>query len=112
MRQTIADNCRELKPINNPAKQVKLQRSKPHRNPAYEGVIEFYDRVRVGQRVKELRKAAGHTTETASRRLRCSRIVLAHIENGTQHVNAEVLRRIAECYGVSMEWLYYGAEEK
>lgn len=110
LRQSLADNCRELKPINNPAKQVRLNRNKAHRNPAYENVIEFYDLESVGRRVKELRKAAGHTTDMALRQLRCSRIVLAYIENGTRHVNVEVLQRIAGLYGVGFDWLCYGTE--
>lgn len=111
MRMSLADNCRELAPLNNPAIVVRLKRSGPHRNPAFENVAEFYDRVQVGWRVKELRTASGHTIPRLSERLRISRIVLAYIERGTRHVNVEVLRRIAGYYGVSVEWLCYGTEE-
>ena len=111
MRMSLADNCRELKPLDNPAKVVRLKRSGQHKNPALENVAEFYDRVQVGWRVKELRTASGHTIPGLSERLRMSRIVLAYIERGTRHVNVEVLRRIVGYYGVSVEWLCYGTEE-
>lgn len=112
LRQSLADNCRELAPINNPAKVMLLNRSHPHRNTAFMNAFEGYDRVQVGWRVKELRTASGHTIPSLSERLRMSRIVLAYIERGTRHVNVEVLRRIAGYYGVSVEWLCYGMEGK
>lgn len=110
MRQSLADNCRELKPLDNLAKVVLLNRSHPHRNTAFMNAFEGYDRVQVGWRVKELRIASGHTIPALSERLRMSRIVLAYIERGTRHVNVEVLRRIAGYYNVSVEWLCYGME--
>lgn len=88
------------------AQRLKIRRSRGIvRNPAFVDIVDTYDRQRLGRLVRRLRTDAGHNFEIAAKLLRCSVPVLSRVESGMQYVNAEVLQRIAQLYGVSVDWL-------
>jgi len=60
------------------------------------------DPVLVGQRLLELRKAAGLTQEEAAKAIGCSRPVFIAIEKGTRAVTPEEIVKLARRYGRSV----------
>jgi transcriptional regulator with XRE-family HTH domain len=61
----------------------------------------------VGRRLRELR-GFDMTQKELARRLGISQAQLSRYEKGTSEIGAEVLLRLAECSGKSIEWLLTG----
>lgn len=67
----------------------------------------------IGSRVAQLRAVFGESLREAAMRTQVSHTTIARIENGQvrAHLN-DTLKRIADGYGVSMEWLLTGRESR
>jgi len=62
-----------------------------------------------GRKIKEYRETARLTQEELAERVLVSRVAITHYEIGVKKPTAETLKRIADCFGVSMEDLMESA---
>ena len=67
----------------------------------------------VGARVESLRLAKGWTTRELARQTGLSENMLSHLQRRDKPalLNAYSLAAIAEAFGVSLDWLWYGERE-
>lgn len=61
--------------------------------------------LKVGERIKKLRKTAGFTQERLAKLLGISRPAISQIENGARKICAEELQKLAEIFNVSVDSL-------
>ena len=69
-----------------------------------------YNIEKIGQRLKLLRKAYGYTQDQAAEQLDIDRRHLSHLEKGTRGASIDLLLRIADLYGVSLDMLVTGQD--
>ena len=60
----------------------------------------------LGDRIREVRNAAHESQEKMGERIGCSQRAIASYENGDRRPRLEVLEKIADTYGVSMDYLF------
>jgi transcriptional regulator with XRE-family HTH domain len=63
------------------------------------------DRVRIGERLRSARDAAGLTQGQIAKKLGIHRPSISEIEAGRRKVSAEELAQMADAYGVQVGWL-------
>lgn len=80
------------------------------RNTLYEAVIEKDEALKIGKKLVELRKKYGYTQEKSAQMIGISRTALKNYELGASKPSYESLRKIANFYGVTTDYLL-GAEE-
>lgn len=59
----------------------------------------------IGDRIRRLRKDKGLTQEEAANRLRMIRSTYSNYENGNREPDFDTAKRIAEFYGVTVDYL-------
>ena len=67
-----------------------------------------YNIEEIGQRLYVLRKAYGYTQDQAAERLDIDRRHLSHLEKGTRGASIDLLLRMADLYGVSLDMIITG----
>lgn len=72
----------------------------------HKGAIEWKA---VGQRIRQLR-GFGMTQEKFARRIGVSQGHFSYIERGEKEIGADILLRISQEFGRSIEWLLTGKE--
>ena len=60
----------------------------------------------IGKRLKELRAARRLTQEAVARGINCSSVTYSRYENGKREPSLEMLAKLAEFYGVSIDHLF------
>jgi transcriptional regulator with XRE-family HTH domain len=68
-------------------------------------------RLKIAERLKRAREAAGLSQGQAAKRLKMHRPTISEIEAGRRRVQAEELSSFAELYGVGASWLLNGYDE-
>lgn len=80
------------------------------KNILYEKVIEQNEAQQIAKKLIKLRKKYGYTQEKSAHMIGISRTALKNYELGASKPSYESLRKIANFYGVSTDYLL-GAEE-
>lgn len=62
-----------------------------------------YDRIRIGNRLRELREAQGLTATQLAERCGLSQPTISKIENGKWSVSLDILSKICEALGTRVE---------
>lgn len=65
----------------------------------------------IGERLKELRKAGGHSQADMAKLCGVTRPAWTQWETGTRRIPAEMATRLAVKLRVSLDWLYIGIGE-
>ena len=63
------------------------------------------DRVRIGERLRAAREAAGLTQGQIAKKLGIHRPSISEVEAGRRRVSAEELAQMANAYGVQVGWI-------
>ena len=71
-----------------------------------------YDIKRSGAYIRQLRIQRGYTQEMLAVELNIDRSLISHIEAGKRGCSVEVLVRLANLFGVSLDLLILGKENK
>lgn len=71
-----------------------------------------YDRIAAGERLRSRRVELGWSRELVAERLGVVNKYYADIERGTCGMSVETLINLSRLYGVSLDTLIYGEEEK
>ena len=69
-----------------------------------------YDINRSGAYIRQLRIQRGYTQEMLATELNIDRSLISHIEVGKRGCSVEVLVRLSNFFGVSLDLLIFGAE--
>ena len=69
-----------------------------------------YNIQEIGQRMRLLRQTYGYTQDQAAELLEVDRRHLSHLEKGTRGASIDLLLRIADLYGVSLDMLVTGQD--
>lgn len=72
--------------------------------------MSYYDIQETSTRIRQLRLGCGYTQERAAGLLEIDRRSLSHIEKGTKGCSVDMLIRLAEVYGVSLDYLLLGRD--
>jgi len=64
------------------------------------------DRLKMGNKIRSLRKSKGLTQCDVSRKLRLSRMHYGRLEKGEVMPNVIYLHRLSKIFGVSMDWFF------
>lgn len=67
-----------------------------------------FDREGTGQRIRMLRNKLGLTSEQFALEVPCSRKQLYNVENGKTIPSEQFLKRVAEAFSISYQWLFNG----
>lgn len=70
-----------------------------------EGVKNIDERLRIGQRIAELRKERGMTQTQLAERCRLQQAHIARIEAGKHSVGLDTLAQIADALGMQVDFL-------
>ena len=68
----------------------------------------LYDLSTVGERIRGLRELEGLSQDQLATRLGFSKVHLSKVENGKQGFSPEYMMRIADHFGVTLDYLYFG----
>ncbi len=68
----------------------------------------LYDLNNVGKRIRNLRELNGLSQDRLAALLGFSKVHLSKVENGKQGFSPENMMRIAEYFGVTLDYLYFG----
>lgn len=60
----------------------------------------------IGKKLKELRKQSGMTQKVVSEKLNIAQTTYAGYETGKHEPNADTMKKIAELYKTSLDYLY------
>ena len=71
-----------------------------------------YDKVAIGQRIKQIRQAKGMTLEEFGKLFGTSKSIVYRWEKGTSKPNAERLASIAKVADTSVDYILFGTEEE
>lgn len=70
------------------------------------GVLQQYDPVQLGERLRQARVSAGLTQEEAAKTLELARTTLVAVEKGQRRVRAEELESLVRVYGVTVNAIF------
>jgi transcriptional regulator with XRE-family HTH domain len=74
--------------------------------------IESGDNMSIGQRLKQARGQKGYTQRQVADKLGVHSTTISKHELDTAEPDSEALLQLAKIYGVSVEWIMYGHEDK
>lgn len=72
--------------------------------------MKYYNIKETSARIRELRIRKGHTQKAAAGLLNIDRSSLSNIENGAKPCSIDLLIRLSEIYGVSLDYLVLGRD--
>lgn len=72
--------------------------------------MEYYNIKETAKRIRELRIAKGYTQKAVAGLLNIDRSSLSNIENGAKPCSIDLLIRLTEIYGVSLDYLVLGRD--
>lgn len=72
--------------------------------------MSYYNIQETSTRIRQLRLSSGYTQEKAAGLLEIDRRSLSHIEKGTKGCSVDMLIRLSEVYGVSLDYLLLGRD--
>lgn len=70
----------------------------------------YYDPVKVGQRIKKLRKDMGMTQWELAEEIHISRDMLSRIENGKNNCAPDYLMHLSQRFDKTVEYFFFGEE--
>ena len=68
----------------------------------------LYDLTTVGERIRGLRELEGLSQDQLATMLGFSKVHLSKVENGKQGFSPEYMMRIADHFGMTLDYLYFG----
>ena len=80
----------------------------PFRPVCWTAPVTPYDISKTAERIKNLRKKAGYTQEQVADLLNVDRRTISNIEGGKKGCSVDMLLRLSELYGVTLDYLLKG----
>ena len=70
------------------------------------GIIEEYNNMMIGTRIKELRTSKGITQEEMAKKLKTTKSAVSRLENHAESVRLSTLEKVAEVLGKKLEIIF------
>ncbi len=75
-------------------------------------IVEYYDAVKMGLRLKNIRKRKGYTQEKLAEELLLTEDSISNYEHGRTSCMHEHLMRICQLFNISADYFYFGFDKE